>query len=397
MSQSIKCTHCGSVLKSPKPVEAGKKLKCPKCAKVFVVAEDEEEPEAEEESAAEESAEEEETPKKKGKAAAKDDDEDDEDEKPKKKPGKDKKSKKDDAPKKGSNMLLIAGIGGVLLLCCCAGGGGGTCLLWPSKDKDTPIAQDGGKDKKADKGLAKGPDKGLDKGSDKGLDKIVIDKVPNVGELKAEVFIDAQVFLKEFAADKDAAWKKIDGKVIEVTGQVKEVRVRWGFPLKNFTAGLFDPYFDVHLQPDQQDKVTRLAPNTKVKIVGRRPSEFNSAISLHDCLLTELEPSNIPVVSAEALMKEARANSFGIRDKYKPTDVIVTGVVESLDKNRNLAIMKGQGTANWDISLASGEIDRVKQGDEVELRCRVGFIDDRKAKKGASLELSDGIFVRKIK
>jgi hypothetical protein len=232
MSQSIKCTHCGSVVKSPKPVEPGKKLKCPKCAKVFVVAEDEEEPEAEEESAAEESAEEEETPKKKGRTAAKDDDEDDEDEKPKKKPGKDKKSKKDedDAPKKGSNMLLIAGIGGVLLLCCCAGGGGGTCLFWPSKDKDKPTAQDGGKDKIADKGLNKGLDKGFS------------------------------------------------------------------------------------------------------------------------------------------------------------TDVIVTGVVESLDKNRNLAIMKGQGTANWDISLASGEIDRVKQGDEVELRCRVGFIDDRKAKKGASLE-----------
>jgi hypothetical protein len=113
--------------------------------------------------------------------------------------------------------------------------------------------------------------------------------------------------------------------------------------------------------------------------------------------LTVLEPIPMPVVSAEALMKEARENSFGLRAKYEPTDVIVSGVVESLVKGRNLATMKGQGTANWNISLASGEFDRLKQGDDVELRCRVGFIDDRKAKQGASLELSDGIFVRKLK
>lgn len=44
---SIICTNCGATLKTANPVAPGKKLKCPKCTKVFVVP-DEEEPEDEE-------------------------------------------------------------------------------------------------------------------------------------------------------------------------------------------------------------------------------------------------------------------------------------------------------------------------------------------------------------
>lgn len=35
MSYSIQCVHCKAVLKSPTPVPAGKKVKCPKCKEVF--------------------------------------------------------------------------------------------------------------------------------------------------------------------------------------------------------------------------------------------------------------------------------------------------------------------------------------------------------------------------
>ncbi|MBI2808826.1 MAG: hypothetical protein HYX68_27905 [Planctomycetes bacterium] len=36
MSHSIKCLHCMAVLKSPVPVPAGKKVKCPKCQQSFI-------------------------------------------------------------------------------------------------------------------------------------------------------------------------------------------------------------------------------------------------------------------------------------------------------------------------------------------------------------------------
>ena len=80
MAHSIKCTHCGSVLKSANPVPAGKKVKCPKCAKVFVVAEEEEEEAPAEEDQADEVAgdEEEETPKPKKPAKALDEEEESE-------------------------------------------------------------------------------------------------------------------------------------------------------------------------------------------------------------------------------------------------------------------------------------------------------------------------------
>jgi phage FluMu protein Com len=122
MAQSIKCTHCGAVMKTANPIAPGKKVKCPKCAQPFVVQAEEEErkPVAEEEAAAEQD----ETgdgdldfgdkpkTKKASKKAADDDDADD--------------GKKKKPAKKGKGMLIGLLIGGALLLCCCCSGGGGT-------------------------------------------------------------------------------------------------------------------------------------------------------------------------------------------------------------------------------------------------------------------------------
>ena len=40
---SVQCTNCGANLKTSKPIEAGKKVKCPKCAEAFVAQEEEKE------------------------------------------------------------------------------------------------------------------------------------------------------------------------------------------------------------------------------------------------------------------------------------------------------------------------------------------------------------------
>jgi pterin-4a-carbinolamine dehydratase/phage FluMu protein Com len=54
MAHSIKCTRCGAVLKSSNPIAPGKKVKCPKCTKTFVVeAADEDEREDAEDTGAE--------------------------------------------------------------------------------------------------------------------------------------------------------------------------------------------------------------------------------------------------------------------------------------------------------------------------------------------------------
>ena len=91
---SIQCTNCGAILKTANPIAPGKKVKCPKCEKPFVVkAEDEEEKEEEDTGAEDEGgAEEEEAPKSKKPAKAtkgadeeSEEDEEENDEAPKKK------------------------------------------------------------------------------------------------------------------------------------------------------------------------------------------------------------------------------------------------------------------------------------------------------------------------
>ena len=123
MPQTLKCTHCGAVMKSANPIAAGKKVKCAKCAQVFTVADEEE---VKEEPAA---AEEEKTTDK---------DEGDEDEKPKKK-GKGGDDEAKTPPKKGKGLMIGLIVGGLLLCCCCGGGGTGGYFGYTKLFATTPV------------------------------------------------------------------------------------------------------------------------------------------------------------------------------------------------------------------------------------------------------------------
>lgn len=97
----MKCTHCGAVIKSAKDVPAGAKVKCPKCAKVFV---------AQPESAAAQSA---------GPPAPADDN-------PFSTMGPgDPDSLERHKPKKSGPLKIVLGCGCLLLLTCCCGFTGG--------------------------------------------------------------------------------------------------------------------------------------------------------------------------------------------------------------------------------------------------------------------------------
>jgi phage FluMu protein Com len=120
MAQSIKCTHCGAVMKTANPIAPGKKVKCPKCSQPFVVQAEEEEPAG----AAEEKGDDDlafnEPPKAKKKGKASDDDAGDD-------------GTKKPPAKKGKGLLIGLLVGGLLLTCCCCGGGGGTGLYFWSQ------------------------------------------------------------------------------------------------------------------------------------------------------------------------------------------------------------------------------------------------------------------------
>src|SRR5687768_14667959 len=113
MAHSTVCPYCAAVLKSANPVPPGKKVKCPKCEKPFVVGEDQAPGAA--------------TVRIPPEMVARALDHgaggrDDADDAPRKGDNGGKPM-----PKKSSKGLLIGLIGGGLLLltCCCAGVGGG--------------------------------------------------------------------------------------------------------------------------------------------------------------------------------------------------------------------------------------------------------------------------------
>ena len=107
---SFSCPKCGKTLKSPQPIAAGKKIKCPTCAAVFAMpAREDEEDEIQDKPRA----------KKRAVVAPDGDEEDDDDDRPRGKKGR----------KSGGKGLLIGGI--ILLVVLLLGGGVvGAYFLW---------------------------------------------------------------------------------------------------------------------------------------------------------------------------------------------------------------------------------------------------------------------------
>ena len=115
MPVQFSCPECNSVLRSSKPVAAGKMIRCPKCDLVFAPQVDEVEGEEEEELAR--------PARQPARASRYDDDEDrdydDEDDRPRRKKKKFAKKKK----RSNSNVLVMAIVGGGVLLFLLAVGG----------------------------------------------------------------------------------------------------------------------------------------------------------------------------------------------------------------------------------------------------------------------------------
>lgn len=306
MASSLKCTLCGAVLKTANPIAPGKKVKCPKCTKVFVVEPEEEEveepePETEEQDTAADDAaddEEEETPKsrKPAKAASKDDEEEEEeeDEKPKpRKPAKaseegeedeqdeedaegespKKKSKGEDGdqkPKKKTGMI-IGIILAVLLLCCCVPGGGATWFFWEVIARTLKFADDVQKDlKKLEEKGAKAPDQKNE-------------------DTKPAFTVTALAMTKEFIDDEKLATAKYVGRMVEVTGEVWVVNDKRSFTLKGAKKNAKDVVgvsIVCEAPPPEEVKVANLRKDGQAKVVGNvRSVAFGRVIQMVDCTL----------------------------------------------------------------------------------------------------------------
>ena len=355
---SIKCTNCGAVLKTANPIAAGKKIKCPKCTKVFVVEDEEEKEEElpeEEDTGADEK---EPAPKsKKPMKASKDDedeesDEDEEEEQPKKK-GKPKTG--DGEPKKKGSSLMLIVIGGVLLVCCIGCGSVG----WLAQATIKGLL---GFADAVNKDLAK-----LNKDKDK-TEK----KVPLTPEFK----LTSEELAKEFTKDEAASEAKYKDKVLEVTGEVTDVGPTLDqIMLKGAKKNPKDfNEFRIRLgiPPDQQGLAARFSKGQKIKAVGKYLSLTNGAwLTITDCTLTEVDKSKTIVISAEELAKEFEKNEDGAKAKFAGNDIVVTGQVVDIKTDKDgtkLAVLKGTAKTNVAVTIGGLMQTEVAKGQSIEVR-----------------------------
>jgi hypothetical protein len=344
---SISCTHCGAVLKTANAPAPGKKVKCSKCGKAFVIPDDEDETEPDESAADEDQEEEAPKSKKPAKAATDDDDdaEDDKEETPKKKDKKAAKGKQQDdeeeEPKKKSSMGLILGLVGggaaLLLLCCC--GGGGACIM----TSDLKDAKWGTVDRSE----------------------------------KPMVTTSAEELAKELIADDPAFHKKYSSRKVTVTGEVKEVH-RNTFYLKGAKKDQIAVNPSVSLK--DKEKQLRLGPGQKIKVTGTCLSQQLHSIQIFDAEFTLDGPKTLIEVSAADLAREYEANAGAADGKYKDKEMLVSGTIGEV-KGTSIQL---KGTAKTSVGVnVTGDEEKAKDlktGQQAELRGKLlGYFPEQKS------------------
>jgi WD40 repeat protein len=326
MAHSVKCSNCGAALKSQNPFVPGKKIKCPKCAKVFTIPEDDadadddvEEPIDEPKKKkpvkpARDEDEDDEAPAKTAKKnAKKDDDEDDEDDEPKTN-GKNKKGKKSDKKSKkksGSPIILI--IGGVAFLLLACGGCGISGWLASGYLRTTDPA----KDRVADRAKDAPP---IDK------DGVKTDKDgPKIDETPV-ASLTALVFTKEFMDNEKAAVAKYQDKKVEVTGEIWVVKNANRFTLVGFKKDAKDLLgFSIlcDVAPSEEEKLAQLKKGATVKVVGKVGRSISVTVNLTNCTVDEVGGGKIsdklPDVdkTKKDKTKKDKSKTDGLKDKSK--------------------------------------------------------------------------------
>lgn len=170
---------------------------------------------------------------------------------------------------------------------------------------------------------------------------------------------------KEYKDNEDAANTKYRGKVVEVTGKVKnasDTKVE----LEGFNFADVDCNFD----SSQRASVSNLKVGSTVTIRGRCAGEVIFDVELNDCIVMPGGP-NKPVdgvnkgagdgalkVTAGVLAKAFTDNLVGANAKYGDKQVEVTGVVHSVDVDDpdSPTVFFGQQTKDIECRFGKGSL-----------------------------------------
>jgi DNA-directed RNA polymerase subunit RPC12/RpoP len=343
------CTHCGAKIKLKNSVSAGKKIRCPKCDKFFVVKDEV-------------------------------DLDDEGDEQPAKK--KDPRGKTG----KGNSLLLVGGIVGVLLVCCTCGGGSG--LGWLFRDN-----------------LGFGDSNRVVKAKD---DK-VLDREPekkNVGDPDRFV-LEPEVLANEIQNRPFEVIKRYRNKTVEVSGEVERVIDRNTFQLKGNRKTPLGPGTSLTYKAPAglEDAVARLPLGQKVKVSSRPDFRLDVAYNLGECTF-ELEPSKLTVTPAATIFGEFSINRAAATTKYRASGLILSGKLTHVEVRNNITGKKkildlieidagGPNRIGIRLQEYSSELaflQNLQPGNDVEIRC-----EPPQTVEGPRMFMPAGILVRKVR
>lgn len=140
--------------------------------------------------------------------------------------------------------------------------------------------------------------------------------------------ITAEELAQEIAADPEAARQKYGGKVVHVTGSVKEMG---GDPVDPYCS-----YIALSTGPSPTDKLvcmtqsepwSEIAPGQTVTLGGIFPS-FETGAAIQDCMVIEAGEGGPISVESQELADEVATNFDEARQSYNDFYLVVTGPAE---------------------------------------------------------------------
>jgi hypothetical protein len=190
------------------------------------------------------------------------------------------------------------------------------------------------------------------------------------------VAVKADELAKAYADDAKAAEAKYKDKSLAVEGIVSNANqvvtpgkiVLNGYKKSPKDVVGMDVYCTV--KPDQLDKAVLLSKGQKVKVTGRSPAANSLGVYLQDCDVTALGPSTTLEVTAEQLTGEYAKDKDAADKKYREKEVIVSGKVADLTKERGFQFAKLAGVSPWVVSctISADDFGQLHKGDQVRIK-----------------------------
>jgi len=208
------------------------------------------------------------------------------------------------------------------------------------------------------------------------------DKDPSPTAGKADFALTAEEWHKEWKNGPEAAKKKYDEKLIELSGEIDD-------------ADMSDPYgrigyfflkvpgggIGIRCGTEDKEPWFKIGPGCKVKIRGKPDG---STGDLYPCMIVESSPNTTQTISARELTKECASDWKKAKEKYDDKWLIVEGEVSSKPSTKpdSPLVLKGEGEMK--IRCACGDLseferkrnDSIKVGQQIKA-CGKIRIDDK--------------------